>query len=220
MYEVLQTVCKLGIILGRDCQFSEDFNLKIPIVVLDRLIEEGLKNPDTALSPQPSALSPQPPAERIDRVIELSSQQQIALMQIENQFQIDWLESDGSEDLQRKARRTQQIAKRQLRDDIVLPYATGDLVISSSLVYGAMLPMVASLGYPDGRAFTVEALIHFSHPTSPEDLYLREKRVTAKRIYRYRIPGLDDAEWMRQNEPRGPLDAKGWRDLMRTRLLS
>ena len=103
------------------------------------------------------------------------------------------------------------------RDRVVLSFVQIDIA-PSSLVYGAVVPTVTCLTEPDGRAYAIEVLIHASHPASAEDLYLREKRVECDRILRYHCPSLDDAQWLKQNEPRETMDAIGWRKSLRDRL--
>jgi hypothetical protein len=72
-----------------------------------------------------------------------------------------------------------------------------------------------ALRRPDGLHRYGTVLIHASHPANAEELYLRESQCTVDRIIRYRVPGLDDAEWMRQDEPRETMDAIAWRKFAR-----
>ncbi|MBD2019323.1 hypothetical protein H6F43_03885 [Leptolyngbya sp. FACHB-36] len=197
-------------VFGRDCFLLDHFNLRVSLDVVDRMISRSLER---STPPPPHVLTPAPP-ERIDRTIDLTQAQQLQLLEIDLQFQSDWIASENRE-AERAARRSWQQAKEMLRRQVITPLITADAT-GSTLIYGFghHASSITVLDSPDGKRYQVDTLIHASHPVSPEDLYLRELRVEAGRIIRYRIPGLDDAAWMKQNEPRGPLDPQAWRSLL------
>jgi hypothetical protein len=217
LLECLQTIQRLKLVLGRDCQFDESFDLRIPLQTVDRLLEDGLNQPDLT-SPVKTLLTTT--AERIDRVIDLIPDLQLKALQISNQFQADWAAAGDDRGMERLARRRQLEAQRELRLEAIAPYVMADIVYGSTLLYGLRFEGVIPLQYPDGKAYVVKSLIHQSHPATPEDLYLREVRAVAEKIYRYRVPGLDDGDWFRQNEPRSTLDAQGWRKLLAARIMT
>lgn len=103
-------------------------------------------------------------------------------------------------------------AKTQLRNEIVKPMIS-DIAskAKSMLIYPSQIP------YPDGRSHFVESLIHYTHPASPEELWLREHRVTCRFIYRFHVVELDDAEWAAQNEPRLEWSDRVWRNVLAAR---
>jgi hypothetical protein len=94
-----------------------------------------------------------------------------------------------------------------LRMDIVRRIATQD-VRGRTLVYGGELPGAEAVG---SKPVECDTLIHLSHALSADDLKERERGIQAQRILRYRIKGIDDVAWERQNQPaHWPLDRSDW----------
>ena len=99
-----------------------------------------------------------------------------------------------------------------IRDGLVLAHAM-QAIEGKTLAYGAHIPG-ARLVQLDGIPRRCNTLIHLTHPTSPEELFLREAQIECDRIYRYHVPGLDDAAWSHQNELlRWPPDARDLRTI-------
>lgn len=112
--------------------------------------------------------------------------------------------------------------RREVRNKIVAPYARQDIASSTGLVitYGKVpgfIPdpkAIITLTRPDGRAYTCTTLIHYTHPSGAEERYLRECRIQCDRIIRYFVPGLDDPDRARQDEPREPLTPLKWKEML------
>jgi hypothetical protein len=211
----LETAEYFGATFGKDCLLEpESHNLRISLDLVDTKIVEDLERSPASPS-TPQKFSPT----RTDFTLELDTASQARLAEIELVYLQEWEAANGDRTAQQSAYRDRQSAIRQLRlqflSSLVEPAANG-----GTLIYGGWFPNAVSLDYPDGQWRQVETLIHFAHPISPEDLYLRECRVSCDRIIRYHIPGLDDAEWIRQNEPRQRLDAAKWRSLLLQRYLA
>ena len=200
----LEKINRLSLTLGQDCQIWPDH------ILLDLGAIDRLKAPPTT---QPEFIQ----TTRRDVEIQLSPESNLQSLQIDAEFTRDWANAEGDRELERIARAKHLRAKAELREQIITPYVLEECMAGKILLYGGDILLAYCLPFPDGRAWTVDTLIHFSHPGSPEELYVRERRVTAREIIRYRVPGLDDAAWERQNEPRGMLDAIGWRELLLNR---
>ena len=200
----LSKINTLGLTLGKDCAIAPDH------ILLDLDTIDRLKAPPTT---QPEFIQ----TTRRDVEIQLSPDSNLQSLQIDAEFTQDWANAEGDRELERIARAKHIKAKAELREQIITPYVLEDCLEGDVLLYGGDILLAYCRSFPDGRAWTVDKLIHFSHPGSPEELYARERRVTAREIIRYRVPGLDDADWERQNEPREMLDAIGWRELLLNR---
>jgi len=211
----LETAEYFGAAFGKDCLLEpESHNLRISLDLVDSKIVEALEISPTPL-PTPQKFSPT----RTDFTLELDTANQARLAEIELVYLQEWEAANGDLDAQDIAYRDMRTAKKALRSQFLtslIEAAAGP----GTLVYGGWFANATCLERPDGQWRRVETLIHFTHPVSPEDLYLRECRVTCDRIIRYHIPGLDDAEWIRQNEPRQRLDAAKWRSLLLQRHLA
>ncbi len=213
MVEALETAQALNGKFGQDCFLLPDHSLSLPLTFIQQCLQTSAQ-PD----PEPCKRCPT----RLDREIELDPKQQAQLLEIQAIYQQDWVAAAGNPYRRRLARRKLHQLKLKLRAEVLTPLVDLEITPGVTLVYGGFFLDALCQHAPDGRSYTVETLIHFTHPVSAEDLFLREHRVQCDRILRYRIPGLDDAEWMRQNEPRQTLDAQAWRALLlkRTYLLS
>jgi len=219
--DALKTTATLGLILGQDCRLEFDHSLTIDVDAVLRHLEA---NPRPAEDINPAEEPPQPTQqpERIDRIIPLSESYGAVARAItekhERQLEMLALHSEPEAAFTDLIRSTVR-ARLELRSRIIEPWIEGDIKAGSTLVYGRReFSGAECLLYPDGKLRDVEALIHDDHPVSPEDLFLREHRTNAKRIYRYRIERLDDQEWAFQNDLLNPLDAQGWRELLTQRL--
>jgi hypothetical protein len=145
--------------------------------------------------------------QRIDHDIILTPDQCNQLTGIGIRFNADLERAGDDVNAQIDAAIAYGKAKAQMRWAIVTPLAESIMAQSpSQLIYKSQ--------YPDGRSYFVRSLIHLTHPASPEELWLREHRVTAKSIYRFHVVGLDDAEWDAQNEPRREWGDRVWRELL------
>lgn len=191
----------------------DSFNLRVSLDCIDELIERRLKDQQTAISP-PAGNN----TERVDRTLVMDATQQARLIEIDAVYLEEWQQANGEWELQRLARAKQQQAKIKLRSQVIEQYAAMDVKPGNTLVYGGVLPGAVCLDVPDGQQRSVERLIHFSHPVNGDELWLRECRVQAERVIRYRVPGLDDAQWMMQDEGRSGLDAAGYREILKQRL--
>jgi hypothetical protein len=207
--EAIDTAQSFGGVFGKDCFLQSDNSLKIALDLIDDLIVQELRTPPAA----PVAI-PQEEPTRIDRTISMDMAQEIQLAQIEVDFLADWETAQGDRAAENAAFKKRAIAKKMLRSRVLTPLVQMELSPESNLAYGGFFDRATCLDWPDGKARTAHTLIHFSHPSSPEELWLREQRVNCRLILRYQIPGLDDAEWIRQNEPRQDLDCSGWRSLL------
>lgn len=204
-------------IFAKDCflqegtsnlRFDADFidDRMIEAMEVERILEET--------KPQPRQFSK---PVRVDTALELDSEGNIELLQIEASFLEAWQDANGDQDVLRQAQANRQRLRRKLRLDFLDSIIRRSVVGGDTLIYGLEVNGAVCLEEADGNTHEVEVLIHATHPASPEDLYLRERQVQCDRILRWRIPGLDDGDWMRQNEPRETLDAKAWRRLLSDR---
>ncbi len=217
LVESIDTLTQLKATLGQNCHINLDtFTLQVSLELIDHCIAQDLQ------TPPPPRFAEKPPIVRIDKPIRMLPYRELELAKLQSAFYQNWTAAANDYRLQRQAHHEYQYHCSQLRDRIVAPYARTD-VSGLTLVYGKLeadsrTPPFLSLDYPNGQAITVQTLIHYTHPSSAEELALREQRIQAERIIRYYVPGLDDAAWVLQNEPRDRLDAIGWRTLIRRRL--
>lgn len=177
---------------------------------IDDLIVQQLRQ-----NPAPEPPERIAPPERIDRVILLDNSQEIERAQIELNFLEAWDAAKGNPDAQIEAYEQQKRERRELRLRAIAPFVQLDILPERTLVYGTgEFDFAECIPRYDGMPRQVHTLIHHTHPVLPEELWLREHKVTAERIIRYRIKGLDDAEWDRQNQPRGEIDVKTLRGIV------
>lgn len=182
--------------------------LAIDMDAIDRLVENYLKSP---VQPQPPKLPSTP--QRIDRVVHLQIPEEVQLLKIQARWQ-EAIARAQTDDERIAATRRARIERAGLRLSVITPVAQGD-VGSITYVYGGQLSGAMPLRQSSGECLECDTLIHLTHPCSPEDLLLREKNIKARRIYRYRVPKLDDAEWEAQEQPlRWPPTAQEYRDLL------
>jgi hypothetical protein len=203
--QTLNLIAGLGLSLGENCTIlipSHDLQVNLSLVSpsIKARIEKGHLN------------------QRIDHTI---------VMTIEQLNYLKWLGDRLTEEIEGdeiKAIIKYGISKVNLRNAIIQDLV-GDILRQrgqdgSVLIYGNLQGWAGAeiLPYPDGRSRNVHSLIHFSHPASPEELWLREHRVRSTFIYRFHIPGLDDAEWAAQNEARQPFSDVVWRRVLGERV--
>jgi hypothetical protein len=209
LIEALETATALNGRFGQDCFLEANYALKLPLAFIQKC------NGQPEINPVPCQRCPV----RLDRVIELEPEQQARFAEIQLAYAQDWEIAAGNRYQQQLARRKYHQLKQVFRSEVLTPLVDMEISAGVTLIYGGFFFDALCQDAPDGRFYTVETLIHFSHPVSSEDLHLRERRVECDRIIRYRILGVDDAEWIRQNEPRRALNAEMWRELLVTRLL-
>lgn len=190
LLDCVTRVTKLGCTLGQDCTIQNN-NLVVNLDWIDQRIIEDLES-------QPQPTEPPAPTQRIDRelMIDDDSKQQILL--IEAEYLEAYTAANGVYRVCADALNVRSRKLQAIRDAIVKRYVPFD-ISGETLIYGPDIFKAQCLAYPDGRSRHLRTLIHFTHPRSAEELMIRESRITAERIVRYRVPGLDDAEWMRQN---------------------
>lgn len=191
------------------------FNLRVSLDHVDNQIIKHLKQVQLDTG---TVVTPASEPVWLDYEVDLETEALAQLAVFRAKFANEWNAANGDAIAEKSAylrvlRRKQELRFKLLRDRVALD-ATPE-----SLIYG---PSAANfpcecIPKPDGKARVVTSVIHLSHPTSPEDLYLRHQRIICDRIIRYHIPGLDDPEWIRQNEPRSQMDARAWRELLRDR---
>lgn len=188
------------------------------LTVFDRFIESALTNPvktDSELIE--SAVQKKEPT-RIDKVLELGSYEDEYNNRVK--FFADSLVE--TEDVKARTALKDFHFKelRALRYQIVKPYVD-ELKTDSTLIYGIPDGSDNILRSPDGSPRTVDLLIHHTHPVSAEDEFLREQRIAARTIYRFRVPPLDNADWMRLFNPvRVPMTPLEYRALLLRRFLT
>ena len=199
------SLSRLGLKLGNHCKIIKpNYTIEIDLEAIDQVIEQELKR---RANSHPAPQEPEP--ERIDQWVALPQQAKIRLMKLEADFlRATQLGVSGPE-----AIATLNHGKATLRTEIVLPFAQAH-VSGSTLVYGGQLEGATTIE-ADGRAATCDTLIHFSHPVNPEDLAIRERRITCNKIVRLQVEALDDIAWLKQNQPlHWPLNSRDWRNLL------
>ena len=139
---------------------------------------------------------------------------QMLLLKHQRSFVLAMAAAKDDLDAQAKALVEWQRFRRKLRLRIIRHLAQGDVIANDTVVYGEPLEGARLIDQPTGERIRVMRLIHLTHPVSPEDLYLREHNIHCSTIYRYRTIGLDDSDWLRQNEPRNRMDAIAYRHLL------
>lgn len=177
--EAIQTASALKLIIGADCQLNfQDYSLEIATgKVLNLLFLDFSNRPSDQIAP---ILPPQ----RVDRIILLSDADTHAMRAIEDDFR----KSDGDY----LSYHRYVIALTQLRYQAIAPHLIIDLARSNTVIYGnAQYERVTCLLYPDGVHRTVRVLIHLSNPLSPLEQWDRERYVTAAKIVRYCVVGID-----------------------------
>lgn len=198
---------KLGLSLADDTILRGD-TLTISGDAIAEMLEAYVRGQER---PQPPAIAIEP--RRIDRTVKLSPADEATVWGIQRDLGIDAGGVTHDDDLRAIVQyRAERLAK--LRLSIITPIAQGD-VSGITYVYGGELVGALTLAQPTGERLECDTLIHLSHPCSPEDLHLRELGIRARRIYRYHIPGLDDAPWARQGDVlRWPMTALEYRELL------
>jgi hypothetical protein len=206
------TLSRLGLIAGPDATVDLDGTIHILPATADRLVEAHIHN--RADPAPPPTLTAPPRPRRQDRRIILPPWAENKLLQLHRAFLA--LANDAGDDIQaiRKAQCQWQHSRCRLRKAIIHDYAQADVVHGNTYCYGADLDGAHRLDQPTGEVIRCDRLIHYTHPVSPEDLALREARVWCVEVYRYHIPGLDDAQWQAQNEPLQPLTPDSYRELL------
>jgi len=207
--EALSAAVRLNLILGRDCKINGT-TLTIKLSAIDRIIERSLDYPDNLLDDAPAA--PQPP-KRLDRVIDIPTSTQAQLERLENELDLMRVVDPVDKAI---AYQQYKAKRQQLRDDIVQPWISADILSGSTVIYAQTGPWNNAewLDVPDGERRSPTMLIHGSHAPTPEEHHLRELQSPAQYIASYRVPGLDDEECDRAHEPRYKLDASVWRSMI------
>lgn len=175
--------------------------LRIDLALAEQIMIDGMNEP----KPEPT-IEKAPPV-RIDRVYNLSPADQDEWIQIGLDFGRKYRAAQSTKE-RAKVIADQEATAKQFRMRVLEGLIKVDMV-TGTIVFGDGFP--EALRRPDGLHRYGTVLIHASHPQSAEELYLRESQCTVDRIIRYRVPGLDDAAWMRQDEPREMMDVIGWR---------
>jgi hypothetical protein len=219
--EAMSFINQLGLTLGQDCQilFPES-TVQIQVEAIARLLQPEkpatiAESPQITHSPYPVDDLPPSEVERLDRMVPLSQGYADALHRIEQTYQQMWTDATTLK-AEEEAIAWRGQAKANLRQKILAPVVEAEIAGRSHLVYGR-LPGADCLDFPDGRSRVAEDLIHLANPRSPEELWLREQRVQAQRIIRYRIASLDDAAWLMQERQRGAIGAAMWREMLSDR---
>jgi hypothetical protein len=214
--EAFDTLTRLGLTAGPDATVDIDGTIHILPATCDRLVEAHIKQRGTT-PPPPEPLATMPPPHRHDRRVHLPQWAELKLLQRHRAFLA--AVNDAGDDAAKASRALEdwQAYRRRLRLSIIHDYAQGDVVHGNTYCYGGDLQGATRLDNPTGEVIRCDRLIHYTHPINPEDLALREANVWCAEVYRYHIPGLDDAPWMAQNSPRYALDAPAYRDLLLAR---
>jgi hypothetical protein len=200
----LDRAFQFGGTFAKDCWLQPDgTTLRIDLALAEQVMIDGIMPEDDG-SVQGEAR--QPPI-RIDRTYHLSPEDQSEWLQIGMEFGRKYREADGIKE-RAKVIADQEATAKQFRMRVLEGLIKAD-TLTGAIVFGDGFP--EALRRPDGLHRFGTVLIHASHPANAEELYLRESQCTVDRIIRYRVPGLDDAAWMRQDEPRGIMDVIGWR---------
>lgn len=208
LLEAVTRVNLLGCQLGKDCKILADDSLSISLDWIDEQVADGLKRRPRSLSGEPV------PVERIDRQLYLSTEDEQAYAQIDADYLEDWLAADGNPREADAIAERRRMQLRNLRLQVVDKFIRYDIQ-GKTLIYGdRSFPKADYLIFPDGAAHAVETLIHYTHPGSPEEEWLRERRITAQRIIRYRVPPLDDAAWIGLNQPTTSISARRLREII------
>jgi hypothetical protein len=218
LQSAFNTLDRLGIKAGQGASVELDATVHILDESIDRLVQTYRRQRQ----------QPEPPPEapgrciRLDRCLPVPPWANHKLLGYQARFINLMQEAGDDRDRRRELIDELQSLRRSVRLRIIRATVQGDIIAHQTVVYGAnvlQVPLEGALplSEPTGEAMSVKRLIHLTHPTSPEDLYLREKNITCETIYRYRCPGLDDAEWNLQNEPRVLIDAIGYRELLEAR---
>ena len=223
LQSAFNTLDRLGIKAGQGASVELDATVHILDESIDRLVQTYRRQRQQPEPPPNLDEMPSPwGTARLNRCLPVPPWANHKLLGYQARF-IKLMEEAGDDrDRRRELIDELQSLRRSVRLRIIRATVQGDIIAHQTVVYGAnvlQVPLEGALplSEPTGEAMTVKRLIHLTHPTSPEDLYLREKNITCETIYRYRCPGLDDAEWNLQNEPRVLIDAICYRELLEAR---
>jgi len=215
--DAFDTLTRLGLAAGPDAIVGIEGTIHILPAACDRLVATHIKQRGT-IQPPAESTTTKPPPHRHDRRIHLPQWAELKLLQRQRAFLAAVNDAGDNAVNTARALADWQAYRRRLRLSIVHDYAQGDVVHGNTYCYGGDLQGATRLNSPTGEAIRCDRLIHYTHPINPEDLALREANVWCAEIYRYYIPGLDDAPWMAQNSPRYALDAHAYRDLLLARV--
>ena len=207
----IQRVQAIEATLGSQAQIdSVTFNVTVGMDHVDQMVERSL-----TATPLPAPTEPRDP-QRIDRDIPITPDHLRLYNLILEGYSREFASADGSQILLKAAKARREQGIHDLRMSLIRPIAVKD-VQGSTCVYGGSLEGATTIGR-EHRPKECDTLIHLTHPISPDDLLERESRPLAKRIVRYRILGLDDAAWERQNQSASwPLDPDAWDNLIFSR---
>lgn len=197
---------EIGGTFSKDCWLQPDgTTLRIDLELAEQVMVDGIGQN------QPEPVIQKAPPVRLDRAYPLSVEESSEWLQISMEFAYKYRAAQSIEERAR-AIADQEATTKQFRMRVLEPLIKVD-TITGAIVFGDGFP--EALRQPDGLHRYGTVLIHASHPRNAEELYLRESQCTVDRIIRYRVPGLDDAAWMRQDEPREMMDVIGWRKYLR-----
>ncbi len=185
----------------------DNLTLKIDFELAEKVLIDRIPSPPIETKPSES---PHFAPTRIDRRIPLNLEQSAEWTNITLDFAGRYLRSIDPVESHKIAEDRATVA-RQFRWNVIRSIVEMDK-IQGSIVFGGDFP--DSIDFPDGTHRNATVLIHASHPANAEELYLRESQTTCDRIIRYRVPGLDDSDWIRQDNQRDSLDSIGWRKLL------
>lgn len=199
---------QIGGKLAQNCWIDPDNTLRVNLGLAEQVM---IDNMDQSIDRMPDEPDSMPT--RFDRVIPLTIEQSSEWLTIGHEFARQYNQAVTLEE-KRSIVGARDRTSQQFRYRVIKPHIEADLPADrvEAVIFGGDFP--TSIESPDGMRRYCTMLVHASHPTSAEELYLREAQTVCQRIFRYRIPGVDDAEWIRQEEPREPLDVAGWRRLI------
>lgn len=209
------TLARMGLKAGADATVALDGTVTLLPAACDRLIEVYIHSRGDDPESQPIEPPAKPQHLRRDRRVLLPQWAELKLIDRHRAF-IVALGQDDVIDIT-AAHQEFKDYRRRLRLNVIHDYAQGDVVTGNTYCYGGQLEGATPLETPTGEIIRCDRLIHCTHPVSPEDLYLREANVWCSEIYRYYVPGLDDGEWIAQNEPLQAINPESYRELLLAR---
>lgn len=207
-----ETLSRLGLTAGIDAVVELDGTVRLKAPSLTPMVETHIQQQQEK---KVKASTPQPSPRRQDRSVPLPTWAHTRLLARQVAF-IHEFGNTKNTDRQADAIATWQDYRRRLRISLLEPIVQGDVVIGSTVIYSPPVAIEGArvLAQPTGETIRCDRLIHLSHPVNPEDLYLRERGISCKEIYRYRVLGLDDADWATQNEPLQAIAPDNYRQLL------
>lgn len=201
---------RLQLTAGYDATVAYDGTLHVKAESLDPLVEEYMQAMSKA---EPDDPVDRPDPSRRDVTVHIPDWARLELMEHQAKF-IDDYANAQTKDQQLGAVQAWKDYRNKLRIDLITPIAQGHVIHGHTCCYGGTLEGAQTLTEITGEQIRCDRLIHLTHPVSPEDLLMRESRVWCSSIVRYRVPGLDDAAWVAQNEPLQDINPETYRELL------